>query len=754
MLPTSTDKADYLLPAMDGFENLCRICLTGGNVEMDFLLINIFEAGNHETTSEFVIAESLEKICGLKLSENDAFPKNICSVCLCRLEEAHKLRQLSLTSQDALCDMLSKELITGVSPEQHVSEPVEDAIEYLDDHETYLVEVVEDDENDIKIEEVEVAEWTDKVHCCGCDATFETELQLRKHSVHAHRPNAKKDASETEVRCNVCYTQFSNQMEVIAHKSGKNNVQSLKKCEFCGCNFVSDNGLTNHSDVFHKDRRYKCCICSFSCYVKDELYDHAICHNTDANITEKKKRHRCTVCMSSFKTHREKRLHERFPYRQLRRGRVEKDQEVTVTVIRCCGCAKVFTLMSELCNHQEQEHLPNRVDPSEEYPLECGGCYKRFKNNSFLNKHLKRAADKKLFACSKCSVTRRSLAELIEHEASHTGKNAFSCCGCRKQFESKELLDLHSQQEHANKPKVYYNDEEDTERPFECNICYRRYKTIRDLRGHQRFVYYDKVHVCDICGKSFVQEHSLVVHIATHKTKAEFPCPICGKKYKHKSKVRNCVVQHERPKQHKCKICNVSFPAASNLYSHMISHSEDRRHKCDVCGQTYKRSFHLRKHMNSHTTEKYFACKYCSSKFSTTTELYKHEIRHTGLYPYECDICDKKLTTRQVLIKHYESHMDDSDKVFVCQLCPEKFSRDHFLSNHIKYKHRLEPQDKQWNDKFNRKGPNRLRGGRRLPGVRGQLKVDDSSQDEEMNDDTDVVERIEIVEEVETRVIQ
>ncbi|XP_065084365.1 zinc finger protein 345-like [Ochlerotatus camptorhynchus] len=749
---------------MDYIENICRICLGGGSMDIDFLLVNIFESQNDISSPEFSIAELLQTICGLELSEDDFYPKNICSMCLSRLEEAYRLRQQSQQSQEALYDMLFTKTATSELAFEVNVEELDDGrlyeVEYLDEQESLLLEIDVDDQSDVKIEDVlseQVIDHTNhqKVLCCGCDAAFETERQLRKHSFSKHRPRGDTDISEGKVHCHVCYALFSNEYKLDIHRAGKHNVPPLKKCKFCGCNFFSSNGLLQHKRTFHEDRMYKCCGCRFSCFEKEELLCHSVNHRSESIENYEDRPYQCVICLSRFQTLQERRTHERFPYRMLSARQEEKDEEVTVTVLRCCGCAKVFSLMSELNSHQEEIHLPQRIDCLEEMPIECGGCYKRFKNNSFLNKHLRRAADKKLYACSKCSVARRTLKELIEHEATHTGQSAFICCGCRKRFESQHALEQHSIEEHANRPKVYYNDEQDTERPFECKICYRRYKSARDLRGHQRFVYYEKVHVCDTCGKGFAQENSLDVHMATHKTKAEFPCPICGKKYKHGSNVRNCMVRHERPKQHKCKICNVTFPAASNLYSHMISHSEDRRYKCDVCGQSFKRSFHLRKHMNTHTSEKNYPCKYCSSKFCSTTELYKHEIRHTGMYPYECEICDKKLTTRQVFIKHYESHVEEAEKVFQCNLCPLKYSQDHFLSNHIKYKHRIEPQDKHWNDKFNRKGPNRLKGGIRWAGVRGKYSANTSPLEEEieMYEDEQVeVEAIESIDEVETKV--
>lgn len=434
-------------------------------------------------------------------------------MCHSRLEDAYRLRQQSQQSQEALYDMLSTKAATSEQASEVNVDELEDVddgrlyeVEYLDEQESLLLEMDVDDQNDVKTEDVLPEKGIDhtkhqKVLCCGCDAAFETERQLRKHSVSKHRPRGNTDVPEGMVQCHVCYAQFSNEYKLNIHRAGKNNVLPLRKCKFCGCNFFSSKGLLQHKRTFHEDRMYKCCGCSFSCFEQEQLLDHSVSHSSESVDNDGDRPYQCVICLSRFQTLQERRVHERFPYRIVSARQEAKDEEVTVTVLRCCGCAKVFSLMSELNSHQEEIHLPQRIDYHDEMPIECEGCYKRFKNNSFLNKHIRRAADKKLYACSKCSVARRTLKELIEHEVTHTGQSAFICCGCRKHFESQHALEKHSLEEHAYRPKVYYNDEEDTERPFECKICYRRYKSARDLRGHQRYVYYEKVHVCDKCGK-------------------------------------------------------------------------------------------------------------------------------------------------------------------------------------------------------------------------------------------------------------
>uniref|UniRef100_A0A1Q3F817 C2h2-type zn-finger protein n=1 Tax=Culex tarsalis TaxID=7177 RepID=A0A1Q3F817_CULTA len=702
---------------MDNVETICRICLAGSGGDIDSLLIDIFPQEQEDFERGFPVPDAFRDICGLEVLEDDLLPKQLCSICYSKLEQAFGLRGQAQKSHETLSNVLSK-TVEGGQYEEEQEDDDEDRLyeaEYLDDQESVELET------DVKVEQTELQADAEvqEVICCGCDAAFRTENELRRHAGRTHRPkDAVTGVPAGAKQCNICFEVFD-EAGFASHREGRNNVQPLIACKFCGCKFVSRNGLANHQISFHGDNRYRCCGCDFNTHKITELKAHSKDHEREfiqnGRVTEGNK-FSCKICFAQLPTMLQKRHHERFPYRKPK----SKPDEVTVSVLRCCGCPKIFPTYPELRAHQQNVHLPQRrqQSPDPEALVECGGCYRHFRNRAYLNRHLRKAAQKKLFSCGKCSVTRRTLKGLMEHEATHSGEEAFICCGCREGFASREELERHSREVHAGRPKVYYNDEESTERPFECGVCYRRYKTARDLRGHQRFVYYEKVHACQLCGKAFAHENSLAVHAATHKSHPTFPCPTCGKKYKHESNVRNCIARHERPKQHRCKICNVTFPAASNLYSHMVSHSDERRFKCNVCGLSYKRSFHLRKHQNTHSSIRNFACRHCPSRFSTTTELYKHEIRHTGQYPYQCGVCGKQLTTRQVFIKHVEGHVADADKVHRCELCPARYSQDHFLSNHIKYTHRLEPQDKGWNEKFNRKGaPNRMKGGARIAGV-------------------------------------
>lgn len=428
-------------------------------------------------------------------------PKQLCSICYSKLEQAFSLRRQAQKSHETLRNICTKAVGGGQYEEEEKEEEAGDEdrlyeVEYLEDQESVQLE------SEVKVEQTELQAG---VICCGCDESFQTENELRRHAGRCHRPKVPITRIPPGTKqCIVCFEIF-NEDEYTSHRKGRNNVQPLNACNFCGCKFISRNGLANHQMKFHGDNRFRCCGCGFSSLRLTELKAHSKDHEREFILNGRAtqgNKFSCKICFAQLGTVAQKRHHERFPYRKLKSNKPQPPDEVTVSVLRCCGCPQIFPSYPELRAHQQEVHLPQRPQsPDPGMLVECGGCYRQFRNKALLNRHLRQAAEKKLFSCGKCSVTRRSLKELMEHEATHKGGEAFICCGCREGFASKEELERHSKEVHAQRPKVYYYDEDSTERPFECGVCFRRYKSARDLRGHQRFVYYEKVHVCELCGK-------------------------------------------------------------------------------------------------------------------------------------------------------------------------------------------------------------------------------------------------------------
>lgn len=263
--------------------------------------------------------------------------------------------------------------------------------------------------------------------------------------------------------------------------------------------------------------------------------------------------------------------------------------------------------------------------------------------------------------------------------------------------------------------------------------------------------YQEESYVCDTCGKSFTQLKAFNVHKTTHIETFDYACEICSKKFKYADGARYCKLRHIRKarEEYICKICGGKFAGASNLNSHLISHSTVQRYSCSICDMRFKRKSGLNLHMENHRSERNSACPYCPSRFNSWSTLEKHLVQHTGVYPYQCEFpaCDKKFYPRLKYIQHYEAHMDAESLVFSCHVCDKRYSRDHFLSHHLKHAHQIEPQDKDWNRKFNRRRqPVVLKRG--LPATNANAVVEKDEQvvvgeaaDEELKEAVEYIEQ-------------
>lgn len=65
------------------------------------------------------------------------------------------------------------------------------------------------------------------------------------------------------------------------------------------------------------------------------------------------------------------------------------------------------------------------------------------------------------------------------------------------------------------------------ERPFECNICEKKFHKFNQLKQHQAIHINARKHKCHICGKGFNRRGNMVIHSQRH-LKNQLLCKICG----------------------------------------------------------------------------------------------------------------------------------------------------------------------------------------------------------------------------------
>lgn len=103
----------------------------------------------------------------------------------------------------------------------------------------------------------------------------------------------------------------------------------------------------------------------------------------------------------------------------------------------------------------------------------------------------------------------------------------FECLKCSKVFRTKQSLDKHFSENHANRYKFcpicellvlkknlarhLYTHE--NLKIYECQKCSMTYKTKYHLDRHNNIVHSGKNNICCVCGKAFTRKERLLTHI-------------------------------------------------------------------------------------------------------------------------------------------------------------------------------------------------------------------------------------------------
>lgn len=262
------------------------------------------------------------------------------------------------------------------------------------------------------------------------------------------------------------------------------------------------------------------------------------------------------------------------------------------------------------------------------------------------------------FVCEVCEEQFNKVKLIIEHYttihdyAPQTIK-PFACNRCEQKFSSSTLLYQH----------LKYHDKD---RSKMCPTCGKSFITTCDLLSHQYTHLNRRNYKCKECHKGFntnknLRTHILVVH--TDRSAWKYHCNVCDKRFPQKSNFDQHSKRHTGDKQHVCHICQKPFISSSELKRHVQLHSNIKLFKCIPCGTEYKTKRSHKQHVNrkhsetekknnSNKPEKIFVCHICPSRFSEKPKLVRHLSRHSGLKPYGCSMCDKTFSLKAYLRQH------------------------------------------------------------------------------------------------------
>lgn len=217
------------------------------------------------------------------------------------------------------------------------------------------------------------------------------------------------------------------------------------------------------------------------------------------------------------------------------------------------------------------------------YPkrFECVVCAKVFKEQRTLRRHYK--LHKRNFVCRFCGVKMSSAGSLMRHNLLHTGEKPFQCELCKRRFSRKDALKAHlvAHKNDTSKQRL--------SRPYKCKQCSAsytmRYNLIRHMKqchvqgGHQS----SKASISPTSNPPSMAARSqpLLIqnsdksrgHVLT-EVKSENPlqCKHCGKIFANMKSLSTHVWYHNQQKRFVCKMCNHAFKYATDLNRHYMTH--------------------------------------------------------------------------------------------------------------------------------------------------------------------------------------
>jgi len=352
----------------------------------------------------------------------------------------------------------------------------------------------------------------------------------------------------------------------------------------------------------HKEKSYKCNICSKGFTLKRNMLRHAEIH-TQVNLKIKNQNQlfKCNHCHGTYFNSQE----------QLSEHNLTEhpgSQQISTSLVYRCwmrNCSKVFPSEDLLTAHRNIVHesadIPAATEPDKvHFSMEEG--------------------DQELFICS-CGVKFVNARTLKHHQKTwHTSGGGFKCTLCNKGFKN------------------------------DCDL-------LRHMLEHSDG---EKQHICGYCSKAWTKASDLAKHIRVHTGEKPYKCDICHKEFADVSFFKKHKRKHENSPSYTCDICSKRFQLLENLEKHQERHNGLALSiSCSMCSKVFYDELLLQAHLNLHTCTPLlpFPCQYCDKQFKRSYDMRKHERVHTKEQPYACAECSTRFSDLSSLRRHQKIHL-------------------------------------------------------------------------------------------------
>ena len=408
--------------------------------------------------------------------------------------------------------------------------------------------------------------------CTFCGKCFGRKDVLARH-LHVH-------TVDKPFECMVCGKLFSLEAQLASHFL-LHSAEKPFECTVCGKSFHQRGNLNRHLRVHTGEKPFECTVCGKQFSLQSHLTRHNLTHtisDTENHINEADQGISIHNFPSASEVCREESTSPRPEVKQSYAALITTNTDVQcdsgVTTVSSEGSTQQGDLNTDIHIHNGDEGENNetnqfestvrwkgeitnhRSTDTDENPLECFLCGKRFSRMPYLAKHLK----------------------------THTGLKPFECSVCGKCFNRKDALDRH----------LYVHTED---KPFECTVCGKQFSLEAQLTGHRLIHSGEKPFECTVCGKSFLQRGNLNRHTRIHTGEKPYECTECGKQFSMQSHLNRHNLVHTRKKPYECAECGKTFNQKAILCRHLLIHTVEKPLFCQECGKQFIRQGHLNRHL-------------------------------------------------------------------------------------------------------------------------------------------------------------